>query len=231
MSTQPVAGVYEPLESSELIDRLLGENRGSVCITCSFQVEDMIVLDLLRSKLPDVPVLFLDTGYHFAETYAYRDRMTKLWSLNLVNVVPQQPVAEQESEFGILYQSDPGSCCNRRKVEPLMKALEPYDLWFTGLRREQSPTRANMKNVESHQLPSGKRLLKVSPLAAWDWKQVWGYAVEHGIEYLPLYDAGYLSIGCEPCTAIPAEGADPRSGRWGGNKLECGIHTFTKRNE
>jgi phosphoadenosine phosphosulfate reductase len=112
-----------------------------------------------------------------------------------------------------------------------MKALQPYDVWFTGLRREQSPTRKNLKVVEHHELPTGKTLLKVSPLAAWDWKQVWSYTVENGIEYLPLYDQGYRSIGCEPCTAIPAEGTDPRSGRWGGVKLECGIHTFSKRAE
>ncbi len=185
----------------------------------------------LRKRLPDVPVLFLETGYHFSQTYAYRDRMAELWHLNLVNVMPAQSVTEQESELGILYRTDPTSCCQRRKVEPLMKALEPFDLWFTGLRREQSPTRKNLKTVEDHRLPSGKSLLKVSPLAAWDWKQVWSYTVEHGIEYLPLYDEGYRSIGCEPCTSVPAEGADPRSGRWGGNKLECGIHTFSKKAE
>ena len=229
MIPQPVDDAYENLEAGDVIDRVLDQNLGLACITCSFQVEDMVVLHLLRSRVPDVPVLFLDTGYHFAETYAYRDRMTKLWNLNLVNLVPKQSVIEQETEFGILYQTDPGACCNRRKVEPLMKGLEFFDLWFTGLRREQSPTRKNMRTVETHQLPSGKELLKVSPLAAWDWKKVWSYAVELSVEYLPLYDAGYLSIGCEPCTAIPAEGADPRSGRWGGNKLECGIHTFTKR--
>jgi phosphoadenosine phosphosulfate reductase len=231
MSTKLVAELDEALEPGEVIDRLLAQNRSAVCISCSFQVEDMVVLNLLRSRLPDVPVLFLDTGYHFAETYTYRDRMTELWKLNLVNVVPEQSVAEQENQLGILYQTDPGACCNRRKVEPLMKALESFDLWFTGLRREQSPTRANIKTVEVHLLPSGKKLLKVSPLAGWDWKKVWSYAVEYGIETLPLYDAGYRSIGCEPCTAIPAEGADPRSGRWGGNKLECGIHTFSKRSE
>ena len=109
-----------------------------------------------------------------------------------------------------------------------MRGLEEYDVWFTGLRREQSPTRKNLQVVEHHRLPSGKVLLKVSPLAAWDWKQVWRYTAVHGIEYLPLYDEGYRSIGCEPCTAIAATGADPRSGRWGGQKLECGIHTFTK---
>jgi phosphoadenosine phosphosulfate reductase len=101
-----------------------------------------------------------------------------------------------------------------------MRALEGYEIWFTGLRRDQSPTRRNLQIVENHSLPSGKVLLKVSPLAFWDWNQVWSYTVEHGIEYLPLYDLGYRSIGCEPCTAIPSAGADPRSGRWGGAKLE-----------
>ena len=110
-----------------------------------------------------------------------------------------------------------------------MRALEPFDLWFTGLRREQSPTRKHLKTVEQHKLPGGGDVLKVSPLAGWNWKQVWNYTVEHAIEYLRLYDAGYLSIGCEPCTSLPAEGADPRSGRWGGTKLECGIHTFSQR--
>jgi phosphoadenosine phosphosulfate reductase len=231
MSLQPIAEQYETLDPGEVIDRLLDENRGAACITCSFQAEDMVVLHLLRKRLPQVPVLFLETGYHFAQAYAYRDRMTELWHLNLVNVIPAQSVAEQESELGILYRTDPSLCCQRRKVEPLMKALEPFDLWFTGLRREQSPTRKTLKTVEDHLLPSGRRLLKVSPLAAWDWKQVWRYTVDYGIEYLPLYDEGYRSIGCEPCTGVPAEGADPRSGRWGGNKLECGIHTFSKKAE
>jgi phosphoadenosine phosphosulfate reductase len=191
----------------------------------------MIVLDMLRQRLPRVPVLFLETGYHFAETYSYRDRMVSEWNLNLVNVMPKMTVPEQESAFGILNRTDPTRCCQMRKVEPLMEALQPYDIWFTGLRREQSPTRKNLKLVEEHVLPTGKSLLKVSPLAAWDWKQVWQYTLEHGIGYLPLYDAGYKSIGCEPCTAIPAEGTDPRSGRWGGAKLECGIHTFSKQAE
>jgi phosphoadenosine phosphosulfate reductase len=231
MSLPMVTEPYETLDAGNLIDRVLDENRGSACITCSFQAEGMIVLSLLRKRLPHVPVLFLDTGYHFAETYAYRDHMAALWRLNLVNVMPAQSVAKQESELGILYRSNPGLCCQRRKVEPLMKALEPFDLWFTGLRREQSPTRKNLKAVENHLLPSGKHLLKVSPLAAWDRKKVWKYTVEHEIEYLPLYDEGFTSIGCEPCTSVPLDGADLRSGRWGGAKLECGIHTFSQKAE
>ena len=229
MSFALPAPELESLSVDTLIDRLLAENTGAPCITCSFQAEDMIVVDLLRKRLPKIPVLFLDTGYHFSETYAYRDRMTKAWELNLQNLAAKQSVAEQEAQFGILNQTDPGRCCQLRKVEPLFSALENYDVWFTGLRREQSPTRKNLKVIEHHQLPSGKMLLKVSPLAAWTWDQVWKYTGEHAIDHLPLYDFGYPSIGCEPCTAIPAAGADARSGRWGGRKLECGIHTESKR--
>jgi phosphoadenosine phosphosulfate reductase len=234
MSQPALAEEFESLPADEVIDRLLQENsavvqKGTVCFTCSFQAEDMVVLDLLRKRLPSIPVLFLDTGYHFAETYAYRDRMTALWNLNVQNLTAKQSVAEQEAAFGILNRTDPSRCCHLRKVEPLFAALEKFDVWFTGLRREQSPTRKNLKVVEHHALPSGKTLLKVSPLAAWTWGQLWEHTSRQKIDYLPLYDAGYRSIGCEPCTAIPAAGADPRSGRWGGNKLECGIHTESKQ--
>ena len=202
-----------------------------VCLTSSFQVEDMILTHLLRKRMPEIAVLFLETGYHFPQTYEYRDRMTKEWSLNLVNVVPTQTVAEQEAAFGVLYRSEPTRCCQLRKVEPLMRALEPFDVWFTGLRREQSPTRKNLKKVEVHRLPTGKNLWKVSLLADWNWEQVWQYATESGIPHLPQYDQGYLSIGCQPCTALPSDPNNPRSGRWGGTKLECGIHTFSTQVE
>jgi len=215
-----------------VLDALLaGRPESGMCITCSFQAEDVVVLHLLRERVPDVPVLFLDTGYHFAETYEYRDRMTQEWSLNLVNVLPEKTIEQQESEFGILYREQPTNCCQLRKVEPLMRSLEPFDIWFTGLRREQSPTRKNLKKVEQHRLPSGKTLLKVSPLADWTWAQVWEYTGKHGLTYLPQYDRGYSSIGCEPCTAIPDDPANPRSGRWSGKKLECGIHTFSEKTE
>jgi phosphoadenosine phosphosulfate reductase len=223
--------VVESLAPAEIIDRVLRESKGAPCLTCSFQVEDMVVLHLLRQRIPDIPVVFLETGYHFPETLEYRDRMTKAWTLNLINAEAKQSVAEQESQLGILNQTDPGRCCHLRKVKPLFASLEPFDLWFTGLRRDQSVTRQNLQIVEQHNLPSGKALQKVSPLAHWTWAQVWQYTVDNQIDYLPLYDRGYRSIGCAPCTAIPAEGADPRSGRWGGAKLECGIHTFSQRVE
>ena len=232
MNPQRIDEALEQLTVEEGLNFLLGEQQASqACLTCSFQAEDMIVLDLLRSKIPAIPVLFLETGYHFAKTYEYRDRMAREWSLNLVNVLPARSVAEQESELGILYRSNPTQCCQLRKVEPLMAALEPYELWFTGLHREQSPTRKNLKKAEEHRLPSGKKLLKVSLLADWTWKQVSEYSAARRIELLPLYDQGYLSIGCEPCTALPEDPNNPRSGRWGGKKLECGIHTFSGRTE
>jgi phosphoadenosine phosphosulfate reductase len=228
MNTESISEALERLPVADALNFLLGERGGSpACFTCSFQAEDMVVLDVLRQKIPAIPVLFLDTGYHFAKTYEYRDRMAREWSLNVVNVMPKHTVAEQESELGILYRSNPTQCCQLRKVEPLMAALEPYELWFTGLRREQSPTRKNLKKAEEHRLPSGKSLLKVSLLADWTWAQVQEYAEAHHIERLPLYDDGYLSIGCEPCTALPDDPNNPRSGRWGGKKLECGIHTFS----
>ena len=194
------------------------------CFTCSFQAEDMVVLHLLRERQPAIPVLFLETGYHFAEVYRYRDEMTARYHLNLLNLMPEKTVAEQESQFGLLYQSRPDQCCKLRKVGPLFRALENYDVWFTGLRRVQSPTRANLEIEDRFPLPSGKQLRKISPLAHWSDKEVWTFAREHEIPLLPLYDAGYTSIGCEPCTARPADPGNARSGRWAGRKLECGIH-------
>ena len=199
-------------------------DRRDVCVTSSFQAEDMIVVQLVREVIPGVPVIFLDTGYHFAETYEYRDRMARDWDLNLVNVLPALTVAEQESQFGILNQTAPDRCCGMRKVGPLFASLEPYRLWFTGLRREQAKTRANLQAADQFTLPTGKKLQKVSPLAEWSTRDVWHYAEEHGVPLLPLYDRGYTSIGCEPCTSLPFDPDDPRSGRWGGRKQECGIH-------
>ncbi len=230
MNVDRIAEVVEGFAPEQALDTVLAANENArVCLTSSFQAEDMAVLHLLRQRIPEVPVLFLDTGYHFSQTYEYRDRMAKEWSLQLVNVLPRQTVPEQESAFGILHQSDPTRCCQLRKVEPLLGALEPFDVWFTGLRREQSPTRKNLKKVELHRLPTGKTLWKVSLLADWNWEQVWHYVNANGISHLPQYDEGYLSIGCQPCTALPADPKNTRSGRWGGTKLECGIHTFSKR--
>ena len=187
------------------------------CITCSFQAEDMVVLHMLRERRPDIPVLFLDTVHHFAQTYEYRDEMAKKWGLNLVNLRAAEPSPG-------LWQTSTDACCARHKVEPLFSALENYDVWFTGLRRGQSASRAELQEIEPFKVSGDRSIRKVSPLATWTTKDVWAYAKAHDIPLLPLYAAGYTSVGCEPCTTLPLDPSNERSGRWQGQKLECGIH-------
>ncbi len=198
--------------------------RRDVCLTCSFQAEDVLLTRLALELDAKIPVLFLDTGYHFAETYAYRDRIAREWELNLINLLPEKTVAEQEAEHGILYRSAPDQCCRLRKVEPLFKALAQYGVWLTGLRREQAKSRAALEESAQFTLPGGQRVLKLAPLAAWTTRDVWYACEELSIPLLPLYEQGYTSIGCEPCTTLPLDPNDPRSGRWAGRKVECGIH-------
>jgi phosphoadenosine phosphosulfate reductase len=207
-----------------LIAKEIAKHPRDLVLTNSFQAEDMVVLHVARQLVPDLPVIFLETGYHFAEIYVYRDRMAREWKLNLINVLPEITVAEQESQFGILNQTDASRCCGIRKVKPLFGALEGYSLWFTGLRREQAKSRASLCEVDHFALPSGKTIRKISPLTEWTTKDVWAYASRHEIPLIDLYDRGYTSIGCEPCTSLPTDPNDPRSGRWGGQKQECGIH-------
>ena len=187
------------------------------CVTSSFQAEDVVLVHLLRQVKPDIPVLFLETFHHFPQTLTYRDEIAAKWNLNLINLKAPEP------SIG-LWQTSTDDCCARHKVGPLFGALEGYDTWFTGLRREQSPSRANLQHVEPFTLKSGRQLRKVSPLAEWTMKDVWQYAKAHDIPLMPLYELGYSSIGCEPCTSLPLDPSNPRSGRWQGQKLECGIH-------
>ena len=192
------------------------------CITSSFQAECMVLTHILRERHVDIPVLFLDTCHHFAETLKYRDDMTRAWGLNLITLRAAQP------RVGLWDQDSTEACCARHKVGPLFSALEQYDVWFTALRRDQSPSRANLQEVEPFRLPSGRTIQRVAPLASWTTKDVWTYAKQHSIPLLPLYELGYTSIGCEPCTSLPLDPNNPRSGRWQGQKLECGIHIQVK---
>jgi phosphoadenosine phosphosulfate reductase len=203
-------------EASALIAETLA-GAEAPCVTCSFQSEDVALVDLIRRVDPDIPVLFLETFHHFAQTLAYRDEIAARWKLNLINLKAPEP------SIG-LWRTSTDDCCARHKVGPLFAALEGYDTWFTGLRREQSPSRANLQPVEPFSLASGKVLRKINALAAWTTKDVWLYTKGHDIPLLPLYELGYSSIGCEPCTSLPADPNNPRSGRWQGQKLECGIH-------
>jgi phosphoadenosine phosphosulfate reductase len=209
-----------------LIERVIA-SATTGCLTCSFQAEDIVVLH--RAPGPagnpgSVP------GYRLSpDMLPYGDELAASWGVNLVNVTSPLSREQQECRFGPLYHTDPAACCRMRKVEPLFEALGTYSVWFTGLHREQSPTRANLQLEEPSTLPSGHALSKINPLALWQWNEVWSYLRIHEIPYPPLYDYGYTSIGCEPCTTPPSDSANGRSGRWGGAKLECGIHIFASR--
>jgi phosphoadenosine phosphosulfate reductase len=207
----------------ELLSReLVGAHRA--CLTCSFQAEDVLLTKLALELDPRIPILFLDTGYHFAETYVYRDRIADEWELNLINLLPAKTVSEQEAEHGLLYQSAPDQCCKLRKVEPLFSAVAGYRVWLTGLRREQAKSRAALEESAHFTLPGGHQVLKLAPLVDWSTRDVWTACEILQISLLPLYERGYTSIGCEPCTTLPLDPNDPRSGRWAGRKVECGIH-------
>ncbi len=225
MSTEEIATQVEAKVDAvraALAAELTGH--GDVCLTCSFQAEDVLLTKLALELDAKIPVLFLDTCYHFKETYEYRDRMAREWDLNLVNLLPEKTVAEQEAEHGLLYQSSPDQCCKLRKVEPLLKAVAEYRVWITGLRREQARSRAALEERALFTLPDGKQVLKLAPLAEWTTRDVWYACEELAIPRLSLYDQGYSSIGCAPCTSLPLDPNDPRSGRWAGRKVECGIH-------
>jgi len=204
------------IDVAELVANTLADAK-TPCVTSSFQAEDVVLVHFVREVMPEVPVLFLETFHHFPQTLTYRDDIAAKWNLNLINLKAPEP------QVG-LWQTSTDDCCARHKVGPLFGALEGYDTWFTGLRRDQSPSRANLQQVEPFTLKSGKMLRKVSPLAEWTTRDVWRYAKAHDIPLLPLYELGYSSIGCEPCTSLPMDPANPRSGRWQGQKLECGIH-------
>jgi phosphoadenosine phosphosulfate reductase len=184
---------------------------------------DTVLVDLAARHAPGVHVLFLDTGYHFPETLGTRDAMAAIYPITLVTVTPEQTVAEQDRSYGPrLYTRDPDKCCALRKVAPLDAALKHYDAWVTGVRREDSPTRADTPVIgwdERH------GLVKINPLAGWTADDVAEHAARHGVLQNPLLADGYLSIGCRPCTTRVTPGADPRSGRWLGlPKTECGLH-------
>jgi len=196
--------------------------------TCRYIVasnmQDAVLVHLAAQVRPGVPILFLDTGYHFAETLGTRDAVESVYDVHILNVEPEHSVAEQDELLGKdLFSREPNECCRLRKVVPLRKSLSGYSAWVTGIRRVEAPTRANAPFVS---FDEAFGLVKVNPLAAWTDEEMQAYIDEHGVLVNPLVDEGYPSIGCAPCTVKPVEGADPRSGRWQGQgKIECGLHS------
>ena len=191
------------------------------CIASS--MVDAVLPHLASRVRPGVPVVFLDTGYHFAETIGTRDAVAATLPVAVQTVLPRRTVAEQDADEGPrLYERDPDRCCALRKVEPLARALAPYTAWASGIRRDEATTRRHIGVVEWDAL---RGMVKVNPLACWTQADVDAYIAEYGILVNPLVYDGYPSIGCAPCTRRVAPGADARSGRWAGTgKTECGLH-------
>ena len=192
------------------------------CVTSS--MEDAVVAHLAASVAPGVDVVFLDTGYHFPETIGTRDAVQAVYDVNVITVHPELTVLQQDAQYGAkLHDRDPDACCAMRKVAPLESALANYRAWATGLRRDDSPARADTPVVS---WDARRRKVKIAPIARWTQDDVDAYIAEHGVLTNPLLMDGYGSIGCEPCTRRLAPGEDARAGRWAGSgKTECGIHT------
>ena len=194
--------------AASTIDRL--------AVATSFQSSGLVILHMLRELRPDLPVLFLDTGFHFPETLAFRERISEMWDLKLVDLRGEHGSVERQTEiYGPeLFRRDPDQCCFINKVKPLQDALEEYDGWISGLRRDKSPLRAETPIVEAQLLPSGSEVLKIHPLAGWSRSDVDDYIDRHEIPTNPLLERGLASIGCAPCTRAVSNGEGERAGRW-----------------
>lgn len=219
--------MFRGVDTHEMLRTVLGENMlGDVGVVSSFGVESAVLLHLIASVDPSVPVLFLETGKHFPETLAYRDRLIERLGLTGVrNLYPDPEMLAKKDENGLRWSYDPDGCCEIRKVLPLEKALAGFDATFTGRKAFQAATRAALPRFELDMSDASGRL-KVNPIVTWSRDELDAYFIEHDLPRHPLEDQGYPSVGCAPCTSRVAPGEDPRSGRWRGwEKTECGIHT------
>jgi phosphoadenosine phosphosulfate reductase len=195
-------------------------------VTSSFGADSAVLLHILSGTAPDVPVLFLETGFHFPETLTFRRDLAHQLGLTVLDLRPDLSVTQQAERHGPqLFATDPDACCAMRKTVPLRRALASFDGWATGVRRCQTPERADTPVVEARH-HDGRWLVKVAPLASWSDRDIHRYLEEHALPRHPFVDQGYPSIGCAPCTRPAGDGGDPRAGRWAdlGGKTECGIH-------
>lgn len=211
--------------SEDLVRWAVSEFGDGLAMSTSFGAESAVLLHLVTRVRPDIPILFTNTGFHFKETLEHRDRLVKMLGLNLRELKPEVPTGEFLARHGKLYERDPDACCAVNKIAPFEKALGDYKAWISGVRRNQAVTRKDTAFVENYR----DRLVKVNPLLDWSGKRLWEYAKQHSLPYHPLWEKGYLSIGCSPecCTRPVGAGEDPRSGRWAGkDKVECGLHVY-----
>ncbi len=234
MQPRAVATAYAPLlenmhtqEVMQWVAERFGNRAG---LSCSFGGPGGMILAHMASLCePKIPVLFIDTDFLFPETYTLMKEVKRDWGLVVrTRRAALSPQEQSERHGPRLWERQPDLCCHLRKVEPMKALLQGVDCWVTGLRRDQSATRANTQLLEAHTLEDGREILKVNPLVAWTRKDVWAYIHEHHVPYNRLLDEGFTSLGCTHCTAR-ATGTDERAGRWKGSaKTECGLHTFTR---
>ncbi len=220
---QTLSDAFEAQTPQDVLAYAIGAYFPDIVLASSFGVEDVVLIDMVRRINPKTPILYLDTDFLFKETYETRDRLIQKYGIAPIQVKSLLTPEQQAEKFGDkLWEHRPDECCNQRKVEPLTRALKSYKAWITGIRREQSPTRANAKLIE---WDPKFGLVKFNPLARWKTEDVWTYIKLYEVPYNPLHDQNYPSIGCTYCTRPVQPGEDPRAGRWAGfAKTECGLH-------
>ncbi|MFE9102192.1 phosphoadenylyl-sulfate reductase [Actinomadura geliboluensis] len=218
---ESAAAALEGAPTLEIIRWAAATFGDRICLTSS--MSDAALIHLVSKVKPGIDVLFVDTGYHFAETIGTRDAVEAVYPVNVINVTPSRTVEEQEAALGPrLFGRNPDLCCHLRKVEPLGRALEGYMAWFSGIRRDETASRRDRRVVEWDRK---RGMVKVNPILDWSQEDMDNYIADNGVLVNPLHYDGYPSIGCAPCTRPVAPGEDPRSGRWAGmGKTECGIH-------
>jgi phosphoadenosine phosphosulfate reductase len=217
---------FESAQPEEIVRWAL-EHSGieRIALASAFQAEGTCVMHMASLLRPDIEILFLETGFHFAETLAFKEQLADRLGVTVTDLVGAYTVEQQTAEFGErLYERDPQQCCEVNKVRPMFEALQKLDAWITAFRRDSSPTRATAPILDRYELEPGRPILKVNPVVNWTRSDTLAYLSEHDLPHNPLYDLGYTSIGCAPCTRMRFEGEPERAGRWAGlSKWECGI--------
>jgi phosphoadenosine phosphosulfate reductase len=229
LSNEDLRSLNERLERAqpeEIVEWALTESElAGIALASAFQAEGTCVMHMATRLRPDIPVLFLETGFHFAETLMLKQELTDRLGLNVVELHGAYTPRTQEEAFGPrLFERTPERCCEINKVRPMLEALRGREGWITAFRRDSSPTRADASIVDRYELEPGAWIVKVNPVATWTRRDTWAYLKRHGLPHNPLYDLGYASIGCAPCTRMQFPGEHEREGRWAGlSKWECGI--------
>ncbi len=219
---------FENKTPQEIIAWAVKEFGPDIATTSSFGTTSAVLLHMAAEAKPDIRVLFLETGFHFPQTLKFKDELVKRLKLNVVELKSVMPREEFKKTYGNLYEKNPDKCCYLNKVEPLKIALSGLKAWITAVRRGQTDNRKDVQFVEAYE----EGIYKINPLATWTSKQMWEYLKAHNLPYHPLFEEGYTSIGCAPCTRPVGAGEHERAGRWSGSqKTECGIHTFMKRGQ